>query len=230
MPVEQKDKTLADIREEYDRLYLSEPVRDEDRAYGFMARLLRGQKPDMRSLLDIACGGGFFLRAARDAGQGPLSMTGIDLSGEALKLAGRECPGALLLQSSAEALPFRDRSFDAVSCLGSLEHFLDIGRAVSEMRRVVKPGGLFLILVPNLFWYKDILQVLRTGDRLQRNQTHERFASLGEWKTLLAELGLRVLKTEKYNGIAASPMKQKIKDLIIPLKFSYHFLFFCDAP
>ena len=129
------------------------------------------------------------------------------------------------MMATAESLPVADNTYDAIICLGSLEHFLDVGSAVDEMKRVSKPEGLFFILVPNLFWYKDLLAVLFTGTRLTRNQTHERFAALGEWQELFAGLGLRLVKTLKYNGVAKSPWKQRLKDLVIPLRFSYHFMF-----
>lgn len=223
----QGKRSLASLRAEYDHLFRTEGIRDEERAYRWFARGVRRFGSSSGRLLDVACGGGYFLSALAREFAGSMKLVGVDISGEALALAARECPSALLYASAAEDLPFHDASFDAVTCLGSLEHFLDIGRALSEMRRVAKDSALFFILVPNIFWYKDILSVSFRGERLVRNQTHERFASYGEWKHLLEANGLRVLKAEKYNGIAKNSLKQGIKNLLIPLRFSYHFLFIC---
>ncbi len=67
---------------------------------------------------------------------------------------------------------------------------------------MLRPGGIYFVLVPNIFWYKDLVSVLFRGTRVTRNQTHERFASMGEWKELLEEAKLPVKRIIKYNGIA----------------------------
>ncbi len=46
----------------------------------------------------------------------------------------------------AESIPFQDRSFDIVSSFNSLDHVADVHRTVSEIIRVLKPGGIFLLL------------------------------------------------------------------------------------
>jgi ubiquinone/menaquinone biosynthesis C-methylase UbiE len=98
------------------------------------------------SILDVACGGGHFLSSMQSVFD---SIYGCDLSDSALSEA-RERLGssADLRQANAESLPYDDGQFDAVTCLGSLEHFLDIEQAVREMRRVGKDTAMFGILVP----------------------------------------------------------------------------------
>lgn len=227
--IESGGRTFQDIKLEYDHLFKTEPIRDDDRGYFWHATQVLKAKPQVRKLLDVACGGGFFLRQVRNLTAGKTDLTGIDISSEAVELAKKECPEARYLLGVGESLPLRGGSFDAITCLGSMEHFLDIQKAVDEMKRVATPDACFFILVPNLFWYKDILWVFFTGGRKTRNQTHERFAALGEWKELFRDLGLEPVRTLKYNGIAKRPWKQWLKDLLIPLRFSYHFLFICRA-
>lgn len=228
--IEEKEKKFRDIQTEYDRIFQTEPIRDDDRGYRWHARQLLKAKNNPRSILDLACGGGFFLKELLDSSAGgEIRTTGIDLSNEALELARKHCPSAQWILGVGEALPFRAGTFDAITCLGSLEHFLDVGEAIREMKRVSNPEAVFYILVPNLFWYKDLAAVLFTGGRKSRNQTHERFATLEEWKELLQNGGLRVERTLKYNGIAKASLKQRLKDLLIPLRFSYHFVFICSA-
>ncbi len=48
-------------------------------------------------------------------------------------------------------LPFRDRSFDAIYSMGTIEHFDETERAIAEMARVLKPGGSAIIGVPNRY-------------------------------------------------------------------------------
>lgn len=226
MSVEIKATSYEQLQKEYDRLYAEKPIRDEDRAYVWLAKELFKEKK-ARKVLDVACGAGYFLREIGREGGSETELYGIDFSKTALDLARNEVPNAVLKQSPAESLPFNDGNFDAITCLGSLEHFMDIGKAISEMKRVANDSAVILILVPNIFWYKDLLSVLFTGNRKDRNQIHEHFASLGEWKESFKKMGLEVAKTKKYNGIAKSSFKQWIKDLVIPLRFSYHFIFIC---
>ena len=96
-------------------------------------------------LLDVSCGAGSLLAAAAQRG---VNSVGIDLSDQAVKLAKRAAPGAEVTVGAGESLPYRSASFDFVSCLGSLEHFLDMGLGLEEMKRVAKPSGRFCIMVP----------------------------------------------------------------------------------
>jgi len=228
MVVEIAHKDVTALQAEYDKLYREAPIRDEDRAYAWIARKIFKTHPKALSILDVACGGGYFLREMARCYPGSAFFHGIDLSKEALAIAQREFPKATYALSVAENMPFGPQSFDVVTCLGSLEHFLNIGQALNEVRRILKPQGFFLAMVPNIMWYQDILSVLATKNRKSRNQTHELFASDGEWKEMLEASGFKVVKTIKYNGIAKSGWKQFLKDLLIPERFSYHFIYLCQ--
>lgn len=227
MGVETDHKDMAALQAEYDRLYKEAPIRDEDRAYAWIAKQLQKMAPQAGSVLDVACGGGYFLREIQRLYVDKVRFNGIDLSGEALAIARKEFPLAAYSLAVAEDMPFEARSFDAVTCLGSLEHFLNISQALAEVKRVLKPGGTFLAMVPNIMWYQDILSVLLTKNRKSRNQTHELFASHGEWKEMLEQNGFEVVRSLKYNGISRSSWKQCLKDLLIPERFSYHFIYIC---
>ena len=88
--------------------------------------------PDDR-LLDIGCGGGVFMRHARE--RTGAHVTGVDHSREMVKLAGPDA-----VYGSAEELPFDDASFTAVSSLIAFFFFPDPVRALAEMRRVLEPA------------------------------------------------------------------------------------------
>jgi ubiquinone/menaquinone biosynthesis C-methylase UbiE len=104
-------------------------------------------------LLDVACGTGRFLREVK-ANYPRLYVTGLDLSPHYLEVARRELrpwSRVRLVEAAAEAMPFADAEFDAVTCI-YLFHELPprIRRAVvAEIRRVLKPGGT-LIFVDSL--------------------------------------------------------------------------------
>lgn len=227
MVVEINHKDLSSLQAEYDKLYREAPIRDEDRAYVWIAKQVKKNAPAIRSVLDVACGGGFFLKELRRVYGDLIQLNGTDLSGEALAIARTECPSANFCLSPAETMPFESKSFDVVTCLGSLEHFLNIGQAVAEVKRTLRDDGIFVAMVPNIMWYQDILAVLVTKNRKSRNQTHELFASYGEWKEMFEISGFEVVQSLKYNGIAKSSWKQHLKNILIPERFSYHFIYFC---
>lgn len=227
MTISSKAKTFDDIQEEYNHLFETSKVRDEDRAYRWFARTIFKKDPKIETLMDLACGGGYFLRECRDESKGKVKLTGIDISTTALELSKKECPEAEYFQGVAEKLPFENEQFDAITCLGSMEHFLDIPGAIGEMIRVTKKDGWVFILVPNQFWYKDLWAVFWTGDKKDRNQTQERFATRLEWQETIESAGLKVVETIKYNGIAKYGWKQWLKDLLVPTNLSYHFLYVC---
>lgn len=56
--------------------------------------------------------------------------------------------GIKVVQADARRLPFQDSSFDLIVCLDVLEHIVEDDLAASEIFRVLKPGGSFLISVP----------------------------------------------------------------------------------
>lgn len=59
------------------------------------------------------------------------------------------------LQSMAERLPFPDASIDIVTCLTVIEHVESPARAVSEMARVLRPGGMLFLEAPNYRWPRE---------------------------------------------------------------------------
>jgi SAM-dependent methyltransferase len=102
----------------------------------------------VRTILELGCGTGN--DAARLAGEG-YSVTAVDLSGEAIKQA-RARFGSMVrfaVADIAQRLPFTDGSFDAVMSNVAMHMFPDgVTRALfAEVRRLVRPGGLFLFHV-----------------------------------------------------------------------------------
>ena len=98
-----------------------------------------------KRVLDVGCGKGRFARVLQERHAGA-SLVGLDLAEAML----RHVPvGIAACCGSMTALPFPSESFDCVYATESLEHAVDIEEAVTEMCRVVRPGGRIVIIDKN---------------------------------------------------------------------------------
>ena len=100
------------------------------------------------AVLDCCCGDGILLGALDSAYD---RVTGIDISEEMLSLARKRVGSGdiELVQGNIEDLPFDDSSFDAAVFRGSFHHMSDPWRCLSEVRRVLRPGGGVVLFEPN---------------------------------------------------------------------------------
>jgi SAM-dependent methyltransferase len=144
-----------------------------------------------KRVLDVACGRGEWLRLLHDKGA---AVAGIDISERAIAACRAGMPEGEFHCGPAETLPFADASFDLVSCLGSLEHFLDKPAALREMVRVARPDARFLILVPNAGFLTRRLALYRGTNQAQ---VQEDVLALAEWQRLFESAGLEVLQRWK---------------------------------
>ena len=95
-----------------------------------------------RRVLDLGCGKGRFSRHLRRAGA---NVVGLDPS--PAMLAG--AVGLSRIQASAARLPLADGGFDAVIAVEVFEHLADIDAALGEIHRVLRPGGLIVVVDKN---------------------------------------------------------------------------------
>jgi len=94
--------------------------------------------PDDR-LLDVGCGGGVFLQRAVESG---CTATGVDHSPAMVRLARSKIgDDAEIVEGKAEALPFPDGAFTAISCLVAFFFFADPLQVLREMLRVLAPAN-----------------------------------------------------------------------------------------
>ena len=101
-----------------------------------------------QAVLDVACGTGIVARTAADLVGTRRHVVGVDLNEAMLTVARRVRPDIEWRQGDVAALPFADRSFDAVLCQMALMFFPDRAAALREMARVVRPDGSVAVLVP----------------------------------------------------------------------------------
>ena len=175
-----------DISDFYDRVYYRDSSHTKTSSFHLRQLARRFEPWAGRRTLDVACGPGSWLQALAERGA---RIAGIDISRVALDLCRSALPEAEIYCGPAEQLPFADRQFDFISCLGALEHFLEPEAALQEMIRVAKPDARFLLLVPNA----DFLPMrlgLYTGT--SQATVKEEPRSLLKWQHLFESAGLRV--------------------------------------
>lgn len=99
-------------------------------------------------ILDVGSGAGFFSNGAAQAGH---KVTGLDVSETSLKVAELMDKTGLVhyVEGDAYRMPFAKESFDVVVALDLLEHVSDPEQIMSEMTRVLRPGGLLFFHTVN---------------------------------------------------------------------------------
>ncbi len=117
--------------------------------YAFACRLARHKR-----VLDAACGAGY--GSAALAAQASF-VAALDISLEAVQAARRAYaqPNLAFLAARAEQIPFRDASFDLIVAFEVIEHLDDWRALLREARRLLAPGGQFIISTPNRLYYAE---------------------------------------------------------------------------
>lgn len=151
-------------------------------------------------VLDLGCGEGRHTLAASLAGD--VTVVGVDLSladlqatrGKLAEFSGDVRGRPELLSANAGSLPFADDSFDKVICSEVLEHLHDYERALGEIERVLRPGGLFCASVPRA-WPERICWWLSEGYRSMEGG-HVRIFNARQLREQVEALGLQCYRRD----------------------------------
>lgn len=182
--------------------------------------LLLGDGPG--DVLDVGMGPGRLCHVLAARGW---TVTGVDASEEMVALARTRLGGSpvTLLQARVEKLPIPDGSFDAVVATGVLEYVDDLRAAATELSRVLRPGGVALLSVPNAYSLYEIWRhltfrpALRLAKRVLRStRPAPRRRKLpprpARFEQLLLEAGLAVA-SRRYASFLVAPTPL---DLLLP--------------
>lgn len=124
---------------------------------GALLAAVSGCAGEERTIVDLGCSTGFLLEDLR-AAHPTTFLVGIDLIAEGLRKAHRNVPESALLLADVLELPCGDGSADAVVSANLLEHVRDDDAALTEIHRVLRPGGRAALVVPagpGLYDYYD---------------------------------------------------------------------------
>lgn len=178
----------------YPREFFAELATLEDAHFWFQARdrlfrwAIRRYHPQALSMLEVGCGTGHVLNQLR-LELPELRLVGSELFHEGLWQA-RERVGSAadLVLADARRLPFGE-DFDVVGAFDVLEHIEEDGRVLAELHRVLRPGGMLLLTVPQHQWLWSEADV-----RAQ----HVRRYSRSTLHPLLERAGFEILRSTSF--------------------------------
>jgi GT2 family glycosyltransferase/ubiquinone/menaquinone biosynthesis C-methylase UbiE len=185
----------------------------EARIISSFLELRRGEK-----VCDIACGTGEqSIKMARRGSK----VYGIDINGRAIEISkliaeGYDCDFRV---GNAERLPYDSHMFDKVVCICALEHFNDDNKALKEMSRVLKIGGI-LVLTVDSFTYTGIKNHLQETHRDDHHVVN--YYSNSQLTQKLRKAGFEVEETKYF---ISSPMSAFFFNLGIRLRSGVIFRF-----
>src|ERR1051325_1445326 len=144
-------------------------------------------------VLDVGCGLGWAARLLADyAFDG--RVTGIDISDEMVELACESSAGYKNVDfkvASAEQLPFETSEFTHAFSMESLYYYRNIPKALSEIHRVMKPGGLFAAVV-DLYWENEA-----THQWIDTLKVPVELLSVDDYRSLFLDAGFINIRDER---------------------------------
>lgn len=183
------------------RLLQNEADMGFKRRVRYLFRALDIQPTD--AVLDAGCGRGFFMKYVTELA--PCKLFGVDLDFEHLEIAldQNRARGASVARSYIDPLPFPNNAFDKVIFSEVLEHLPDDWGGLQEIKRVLKPGGMVYLTVPNHnypFWWDPINKTLEAvfKTHIQHGTfagiwaNHERLYYPDEIKSLVSRAGFEI--------------------------------------
>lgn len=139
-------------------------------------------------LLDAGCGTGWFSKRASEKGA---SVVSSDIGVNLLKVVASKC-ASKRAAGDLTSLPFKSNTFDIVVCSEAIEHTVEPRKALTELTRVLRPGGTIVLTVPNRFWFWSCW--LANKLKLRPYEGLENWVGFSELKRWSEEAGVKVEK------------------------------------
>lgn len=187
-----------DLRDYYNDHWTHVPEGGVD--YSRLRYVLDGLAPGDR-VLDSGCGPGFLAALLRDSG---FDVTAMDVSRVGAERTSARGIAAIQVDLDTDDPPYDDESFDAVVANSNLEHLFYLRKHVPRLARLVRPGGRFVWLVPNIGHWRYRLWLLRGRfpyiPDSPTDEYHIRYVTAHEGRRMLREAGLTDIRLRGHAG------------------------------
>ncbi|MFZ5351365.1 MAG: class I SAM-dependent methyltransferase [Bacillota bacterium] len=172
-------------------------------------------------ILDVATGGGYAIKRMMESFKDYEKFIGIDIVDKE-KLdkfqEGFDKKKVELIYMDAENMGFEDNTFDAVSISNSLHHLKNLDKVLSEMLRVLKPGGIFLInemkkddQTPSQLTHVKVHHWWGKIDT-QKGITHNETLTRREILDITDRIGLAEYDVIEYADLESNPLEKEVID------------------
>ena len=149
-------------------------------------------------VLDLGCGVGGLLEQIRNRFPG-ISLAGGDISFVLSRETKKKQITANVFQGDVEWLPLRDAVVDCVFMTEVLEHLLDYKKGLSEVYRVLRPGGRLVVTVPNRDWVRYDRFM---SEHVPYQPVDDHWFTRGELEQLLVSAGFHVVKVNGWGSLS----------------------------
>lgn len=143
-----------------------------------------------KRILDIGCGQGFNAHCLSKHND----VVGIDISAEDIAIAKKRYPNVDYKIMDMASLEFKNNYFDRIYALDTLEHIDNLEKVITEVKRVLKPGGEFIVNIP---YWKSERWLLRLRPTYFSEIHHVRVFGEDELENLLSKKRFTLVKKKR---------------------------------
>ena len=166
----------------------------------------------IENVLDVGCGAGATGEELKKK-YGTKNVTGLEINREQAEKADRRIDQVIMTNADAEVLPFHSSQFDLILMADILEHLIDPWITLARYREFLKPGGILLASIPNVQYWRTVLNLLlgkwEYEDSGILDRTHLRFFTKASIYELFMHAGFKISKIDFEMGL-----KGKIIDIL----------------
>lgn len=189
---------------------------------GKEAALYQQFLPLKHPVLDVGCGDGFF--AGVTFGNKKIDV-GMDMEDSRISEAGGSGAYKKIVTYDGYTFPFRNRSFATVVINSVLEHAEDLPHLLSEVSRILTPGGTCFATVMAAPWERYLFGSKIFGDGyirwMRKKQAHVNLLSSSEWSAAFHGAGLKPVTTIPYLSARAGSVLDILHYVSLPSLMSY---------